>query len=29
MDRCCKDTDGQMLLGYRWTDVVRIQIDKR
>jgi len=28
MDKCCEDADGQMLRGYRWTKVARIQMDK-
>jgi len=28
MDKCCEDTDRQMLRGYRWTNVARIQMDK-
>jgi hypothetical protein len=26
MDRYCKDTDRQILRGYRWTDVTRMMV---
>jgi len=27
MDKCCEATDGQMLRGYRWTNIARVQMD--
>ena len=27
MDKCCEDRDGQMLRGYRWINIARVQMD--